>query len=362
MRALSELPHATFPTHEASPFDPISDCRLERATRIGWSPVSARKRADVLAASEVLQRRETVAVIGAGTIGASWTALFLAHGLEVRISDPGVDVEQQVRSTIAETAPILEALGLPTDDLTERLVFSSSVADAVDGADVVQENGPEDVEFKRSLWKAVEQVVAPTTLLLSSTSGIKATAQTKYMDDPTRVLVGHPFNPPHLVPLVEVVPGEHTDPAIVEEAVAFYEALGKRPLVLRKEVPGFVANRLQSALFQECVHLVAEGVVSMEDLDAIVTNSIGLRWAAAGPFLTFHLGGGSGGLQHFLEHLGPGMNGMWKHALGHPDLDEPTVQILLDELERAYGTQTLGELASRRDGQQIGIMNALDQD
>ncbi len=319
-------------------------------------------KSDVLAASDVLRRREHVAVIGAGTIGASWAALFLAHGLEVRVSDPGPDVEERVRATIDEIAPVLGSLGLPNDDLTDRLLFFPTAEAAVDGADVVQENGPEDVEFKRTLWQSVERLVDPTTLLLSSTSGIKATAQAKYMDDPTRLLVGHPFNPPHLVPLVEVVPGEQTAPEVVEEAVALYTALGKRPLVLRKEVPGFVANRLQSALFQECVHLVAEGVVSMEDLDAVVTSSIGLRWAAAGPFLTFHLGGGSGGLEHFLEHLGPGMNGMWKHALGHPDLDEPTVRTLLEELEKAYGSRTIEELARRRDELQVEIMHALNDD
>ena len=312
----------------------------------------------MLAASEVLQRRERVAVIGAGTIGASWAALFLAHGLEVRVADPADDVEETVGAMLDEVAPILDALGLPTDDLAARLVFVDGVEAAVDGADLVQENGPEDVEFKRSLWVDVERWAPESALLLSSTSGIKATAQAKRMADPGRLLVGHPFNPPHLVPLVEVVPGEQTTQEAIDEAVAFYEALGKVPLVLRKEVPGFVANRLQSALFQECVHLVAEGVVGMDDLDSVVTESIGLRWAAAGPFLTFHLGGGSGGLEHFVEHLGPGMQLMWEKALGHPAFDDETTATLLDELERAYGDSTIDQLARRRDEQQVAIMRA----
>jgi ketoreductase RED1 len=320
---------------------------------------SGRTPAEVLAASDVLRRHEHVAVIGAGTIGASWAALFLAHGLEVRVSDPAPDVEERVRAMVADVAPILAALGLPAEGLTDRLRFVGDVETAVDWADVVQENGPEDVQFKRSLWATVEGIVAPTALLLSSTSGITASAQVKEMADPTRVLVGHPFNPPHLVPLVEVVPGEQTDPAVVDEAVAFYAALGKRPLVLRKEVPGFVANRLQSALFQECVYLVAEGVVGMDDIDDVVTSSIGLRWAAGGPFLTFHLGGGAGGLPHFLTHLGPGTQWMWKNGLGHPSLDDETVQVLLAEVERAYGDHTIGELADRRDRLQVAILNAL---
>jgi ketoreductase RED1 len=318
--------------------------------------------ADVLAASDVLRRRQRVAVVGAGTIGASWTALFLAHGLEVRVSDPAPDVEAGVLAAVRDAAPALVSLGLPAEGLTERLRFTPELEEAVSGADVVQENGPESVKFKRSLWESVERLVAPTTLLLSSTSGVTATSMVKGMADPTRVLVGHPFNPPHLVPLVEVVPGESTSPAVVDEAVAFYRALGKRPLVLRKEVPGFVANRLQAALFQECVHLVADGVVAMDELDDVVTNSIGLRWAAGGPFLTFHLGGGRGGLTHFLTHLGPGMEWMWNNALGHPSFDDHTVQLLIDEVERAYGDRSLEELAARRDQLQIAILRALSTD
>jgi ketoreductase RED1 len=307
---------------------------------------------------EVLERRQRAALIGGGTIGASWAALFLAHGLDVRVSDPAPHAEEHVRAAVDAAAPVLDALGLPTDGWAERLTFAADLEAALDGADVVQENGPENLAFKRELWPRVEGAVAPSTLLLSSTSGMTATSMAKHMADPTRLLVGHPFNPPHLVPLVEIVPGPQTDQAVVDEAVAFYTALGKRPLVLRKEVPGFVANRLQSALFQESVHLVAEGVVSMEDLDAIVTSSIGLRWAAAGPFLTFHLGGGTGGLPHFLEHLGKGMEGMWK-ILGHPSFDEPTVALMTDEVERAYGHLSIDELEQRRDRMQLAVLHAL---
>lgn len=314
--------------------------------------------AEVLAGSDVLRRSERVAVIGAGVIGISWTALFLAHGLEVRVTDPAPDTEARVREGIERIAPALAALGLPADGLDERLIFTGGVDDAVRGAQVVQENGPEDITFKQDLWAGVERIVDPGALLLSSTSGRPATAQAEKMADPSRLLVGHPFNPPHLVPLVEVVPGERTDPQAVDDAVAFYAALGKRPLVLRKEIPGFVANRLQGALFRECVHLVSQGVVGMGDLDDVVTSSIGLRWAAAGPFLTFHLGGGAGGLPHFLKHLGPGLERQWK-AQQIPRLDEPTVALLIEELDRAYGDATIGELERRRDQMQLAIMNAL---
>ena len=320
--------------------------------------MTAASPSDLLAASDVLRRHEHVAVIGAGVIGASWTALFLAHGLAVRVTDPAPDVERRVLGAVERIAPTLAALGLPSEGLAARLAFERDLERAVAGADVVQENGPEDLGFKRELWATVEKVVDGGALLLSSTSGHPATAQAAGMADARRLLVGHPFNPPHLVPLVEVVPGERTDPAAVEDAVAFYAALGKRPLVLRKEKPGFVANRLQSALFQECVSLVAEGVVGMDDLDAVVTSSIGLRWAAAGPFLTFHLGGGAGGFPHFLKHLGPGMQGMWG-ILGQPSLDEPTVELLSEEVRRAYGDRSIEELERRRDRMQLAILHAL---
>lgn len=320
--------------------------------------MTQRRPADLLAGSDVLQRSEQVAVIGAGVIGTSWAALMLAHGLQVRVHDPDPDVRAKVRAGLEQVTPALDALGLPTQGLADRLEFADDVEHAVDGARVIQENGPEKLEFKQQLWTRVEKVVDATALLLSSTSGQPATLQAQEMADGSRLLVGHPFNPPHMVPLVEVVPGERTDPAAVEEAVAFYRALGKRPLVLRKEKPGFVANRLQSAMFQECVSLVAEGVVTMEDLDEVVTSSIGMRWAVNGPFLTFHLGGGPGGLPHFLKHLGPGMQARWA-SLGHPQFDEPTVALLTEAVEHAYGDLTYDELERRRDAGQLAVMRAL---
>jgi ketoreductase RED1 len=320
--------------------------------------MTQRRPADLLADSDVLQRYEQVAVIGAGVIGTSWAALMLAHGLQVRVHDPDPEVRAKVHAGLEQVSPALDALGLPTQGLADRLEFADDVEQAVDGARVVQENGPEKLEFKQQLWRRVEKLVDRTALLLSSTSGQPATLQAQEMADGRRLLVGHPFNPPHMVPLVEVVPGERTDPAAVEEAVAFYRALGKRPLVLRKEKPGFVANRLQSAMFRECVSLVAEGVVTMDDLDEIVTSSIGMRWAVNGPFLTFHLGGGPGGLPHFLKHLGPGMQARWA-SLGHPQFDEPTVALLTEQVEQVYGDLTYDELERRRDAGQLAVMRAV---
>ena len=256
-------------------------------------------------------RRATV--VGGGVIGISWTALFLARGLAVTISDPLPDIEQRVRTGLREIAPTLAQLGLPVDDLTdetEALTFEPDVAKAVAAADVVQENGPERPDVKQALWASIEGGAPAQALFASSSSSIPASVMGEKMREPGRLIVGHPFNPPHLVPLVEVVPSKTTDAAVVERAVAFYRDMGKRPQVLRREIPGFVANRLQAALFREAVYLVAQGVVAEQELDDIVTSSIGLRWAVAGPFRTFHLGGGPGGLADFLVHLGPTMSAL----------------------------------------------------
>ena len=230
------------------------------------------------------QAFRNVAIIGAGVIGASWVALCLAHGLRVCVNDPREGVEAEVRDLVARAAPAIRALGLPTTFAAEQLRFEADLERAVADAQVVQENGPERLDFKRALWKRIEAAAPAGALLLSSSSALPATEQSREMQQPGRLLVGHPFNPPHIIPLVEVVPGLQTPPEAVEAALAFYRALGKAPQVIHKEIGGFVANRLQAAIFRECVSLVAKGVVRIEELDAIVTQSVGLRWAVGGPF------------------------------------------------------------------------------
>lgn len=314
----------------------------------------------MIALSKNLQRFNPVTVIGAGTIGISWTALFLAHGLTVRVNDPRPDIHVIVHHGIEQIKPTLQALGLPIEGLTDHLVIEPDLERSLQGAAVVQENGPERVGVKQELFAKIEELVAKDTLLLSSTSGIPSSEIAKEMKNPGRLLIGHPFNPPHLVPLVEVVPGDHTADQAIDDAIAFYEALGKEPMVLKKEIPGFVANRLQSALFQEAIHLVLEGVVSMEDLDRIVTNSIGLRWAVGGPFLTFHLGGGKGGLPAFLQHLGPNLQDGWKN-LGKPRLDEITIQTLSKQAMSTYGTVQMEQLENQRDQMQIAVLNLINK-
>jgi ketoreductase RED1 len=304
---------------------------------------------------------QRVTVVGAGVIGSSWTALLLARGLQVTVTDPVADAEASVRAALGEIAPTLALLGLPVSALSETstaLRFEPDVAAAVAEADVVQENAPERLNLKQELWQSIERATPVHALLASSSSSLPASSMSASMQQPGRLIVGHPFNPPHLVPLVEVVASKSTDPAVVDLALAFYRAIGKRPQVLAREIPGFVANRLQAALFREAVNLVAQGVVTEQELDDVVTSSIGLRWAVAGPFRTFHLGGGPGGLRDFLVHLGPALEVLWAQ-LGTPALDGQTNELLSGQARNFDGS--VAELARRRDEAQVRLMRALDE-
>jgi ketoreductase RED1 len=297
-------------------------------------------------------------VIGAGAIGLSWTALFLANGIKVTVNDPRPDIAEATLAGLKEMEAGLESLGYNTENLAVNLSFEKDISKAVADADIVQENGPENIAFKQDLYANFEGALKPTALVLSSSSSIRSTVFTAKMKNAGRVLLGHPFNPPHLIPLVEVVPGERTSKEAVGEAIAFYTALGKSPILIEKEIPGFVANRLQAALMRESVYLVSQGVVTMESLDKIVSSSIGLRWAAAGPYKTFTLGGGPGGLPHFLQHLGPGLEGLWK-ILGDPHFDKPTLDLLNQQYNDSYGKIPYEKLTIERDHQQIAVIKAL---
>lgn len=294
-----------------------------------------------------------IAVIGAGTIGLSWAALFASHGHEVRITDPREDLTDVVTAGVAELAGVLPG------DWAQLVAVSSSLEEAVTGADVVQENGPERLELKQELFARIEKACPPGALLLSSTSGLMPSDMGASMVDPGRVVVGHPFNPPHVVPLVEVVPGARTTAETTAAAADFYRSLGKAPVVLRKEIGGFVANRLQSAVFREAVHLVLSGVVTPEELDRVVTESVGVRWATAGPFESYHLGGGPGGIRHLLEHLGPGMVKRWAD-LGRPELTPEVIELIAADTEQRFTDRSFEQRSADRDAAQLAVIAARD--
>ncbi|TDD73466.1 3-hydroxyacyl-CoA dehydrogenase NAD-binding domain-containing protein [Actinomadura rubrisoli] len=296
----------------------------------------------------------TVTVIGAGTIGLGWTTLFLASGLTVRVNSRNPEAADVVRKAVELHAPGVPG-GADPADLLSRLELESDLEKAVADADVVQENTPEDARLKQELFGRIEKAAPAGALLLSSTSSIPPAVLGTGLREPDRVVVGHPFNPPHVVPLVEVVGGR---PELVERAAEFYRSVGKVPVVLRKPILGFAANRLQSALLRESIHLVREGVVTVGELDEIVTASIGLRWSTVGPFLAFHLGGGPGGLRHWLSHLGVGLEAGWEQ-LGRPAMDEETVRLLVEQADTAYGGRTFEELTVERDIRQNAVLEAL---
>jgi carnitine 3-dehydrogenase len=302
-----------------------------------------------------------VAVVGTGTIGASWAAHYLAHGLDVTAADPAPGAEDRLRADVAAHWPVLERLGLAERASQDRLSFTADPADAVADADFVQENGPERENVKHDLYAVLDAAARPDVVLASSSSGLLPTAIARGCPHhPERLVIGHPFNPPHLIPLVEVVPGERTSAETVDRAMEFYAAAGKRPIRLRQELPGHVANRLQAALWQEAYSLVERGVASVSDVDIAISQGPGLRWAVLGPFLNLHLSGGHGGIAHMLEHLGPPMEEWWRD-LGQVTLTPELVQKLAAGVDEELAGTDVAELIARRDAVLDALLAAKDE-
>jgi carnitine 3-dehydrogenase len=295
---------------------------------------------------------QRVAVVGTGVIGISWAAHFLAHGLDVVATDPAPGAEERLRADVAAIWPTVQPVAGAS---LERLSFTADAGAAAAGADFVQENGPEREDVKHRLFAVLDEAARPEVVLASSSSGLLPSVIGRGAPGhPERVLIGHPFNPPHLIPLVEVVPGEKTAEEAVEAAIAFYAAVGKKPIRLRQEVPGHIANRLQAALWQEAYSLVERGVATVADIDTAIANGPGLRWAVLGPFLNQHLSGGPGGIAHILEHLGPPTEKWWRD-LGQVTLTPELVAKLVAGVDEELAGVDPAELAARRDV----VLNAL---
>ena len=300
-----------------------------------------------------VQTEKAVAVIGAGVIGLSWAALFAAKGHTVNVYDPRADLAEQLAAKLPVFIPQVPGIAEDVAVIMARVTPVAELAEAVKDALLVQESGPEKVEFKQNLWAEVEPLVAAETLLLSSSSGIIASEQGARMKAPQRIIIGHPFNPPHILPLVEISADPATPASLIALAMDFYRTLGKEPVQLHKQVPGFVANRLQMALVAEAIRLIDDGVVSIEELDKIVTASIGIRWASIGPMKAFHLGGGDGGLEYLLSHIGVGL----ATAIGQQDaLTGERIQRIGAEAERAYPHAQFAHYQQARDRRQALII------
>lgn len=295
-----------------------------------------------------------VAVIGTGVIGASWTTQFLARGLDVVAADPAPGAEDKLRDFVNGAWPTAVKLGLEPGASLQRLSFTAELGEAVDGADFVQENAPERPDFKIKLFAEIDEAAAVDTLIASSSSGITMSVIQSGCARPERTVIGHPINPPHLMPLVEVVGGERTAPEAVEATLAFYGSIGKRPIRLMKELPGHVVNRLQSALYREVVDLIDQGVLGVADADAAVAWGPGMRWGIMGPSLLWHLGGGEGGIQHFMEHLMGPLADSWA-TLRTPVVTEDLKQKIVDGVLGEANGRSIEELERIRDEMLLGL-------
>ena len=274
-----------------------------------------------------------VAVVATGVIGASWAAYFLARGLDVDATDPSPGAEARLREAVAQHWPTMVRFGLADGAATERL------------------------DFKVDLFRRMDEAAPAHAILASSSSGLAISAVQSECKHPGRVVLGHPFNPPHLIPLVEVVGGEHTSAEAIARAMAFYSAIGKRSIHVRREVKGHIANRLQAALWREAFHLVEQGVASVADIDTAIAHGPGLRWALMGPFMNLHLSGGAGGIAHLLDHLGGPIEDWW-HDLGAPSMTAELKRQVAEGMADELGGRRSADLEAARDALLLDLIRA----
>lgn len=302
--------------------------------------------------------KETVAIIGAGTIGASWTAYFLAQGCDVVVWDPAAGFAERTAAFVARAWPVLEELGLVPGAAPSRVVYCDTMADALISVTFVQESGPENAAVKTKLIADIDRHLPAEVVISSSSTALPASEFQGGAAHPERVVLGHPFNPPHLMPLVEVGGGKQTETWAVDRAMAFYEATGKSPVRLRAEIPGHLVNRLQGAVYREAVHLVAEGYASVADIDKAMSAGPGLRWAFMGPHMTYHLGGGADGIANYLDTFGPSQERRWE-ALGAPELTDEVKQKIIAGVEEETAGRSIDELVAARDETLFNLLKAL---
>ena len=299
-------------------------------------------------------------IVGTGVIGGGWAMHFLAQGLDVVVFDPDPETEANLARMTDYAWPSLEKLGLKRGASPDRMTIASTLEEAVVGVDVVQENTPEVLESKLGIFSRMDAAASPETVLLSSTSGLSMTEIQVGCVHPGRAVVGHPFNPPYLMPLVEVVGGEQTDQEAIDWAAEFYTASGKHVIKLKKELPGFIAGRMQEAMWREMLHMVTNGEATVEEIDEAVAYGPGLRWAIMGPGMVYHLGGGEGGMAHVLDQFGPSLKWPWTR-LEAPELTDDLRQRLIAGCEAEANGRSVAELIRERDDCLIEIIKVLEK-
>jgi carnitine 3-dehydrogenase len=300
------------------------------------------------------KRVRRIAVVGTGTIGASWATQYLARGFDVIATDPAPGVEETLHAYVDVSWDAVSTLGLSPGASRDRLSFTADMREAVADADYVQENTPERPELKVKLFADIDDATPTDAIIASSSSGITMSVIQADCKHPERTVIGHPFNPPHIIPLVEVVGGAKTSPTTIHDAMSFYASIGKRPIHLKKELPGHVANRLQAALYREVVYLIGQGVLDVADSDDAVSWGPGLRWGVMGPNLLWHLGGGAGGIEHFMETLMDPLADMWK-SLGNPELTPELKRTIVDGVHQEAAGRSVEQLAADRDAMLLAL-------
>ncbi|ANU14303.1 3-hydroxyacyl-CoA dehydrogenase [Planococcus halocryophilus Or1] len=309
--------------------------------------------------NEHVQEFKKIAVVGTGVIGNGWIARFLAQGFDVVAFDPAEGAEERTQKALDQAWPSLEKIGLAVGADRNRLIFVSTIEEAVCDADLIQENVPEREDLKKSVLASIDTYAKANAIIGSSTSGIMPSVLQEGLKHPERLIVAHPFNPVYILPLVELVAGSKTDANIVNRAKNFYASVGMKPLIIQKEIEGHLADRLMEALWREALHLVNDGVATTEEVDAAIVYGAGLRWAQMGPFLTFHLAGGEKGMRHMLEQFGPALKLPWT-KLEAPELTDELKEKVIKGCESHANDTTIAELENKRNAFLVELLDLVE--
>lgn len=302
---------------------------------------------------------KTVGMVGGGVIGSGWAARCLAHGLDVVATDPAPGAERSMREAIANAWPALTRVGLKPGASQERIAFVKAVAEVASRSDFIQESAPERIDLKRKLHAEIDAAARPEVVIASSSSGLLPSEFQADCRHPDRVIVGHPFNPVYLLPLVEVLGGKKTAEGALDSAMMFYTVIGMKALKVRKEIDGYIADRLQEALWREILHIVNDGIATTGEIDDAIRYGPGIRWAFMGTNLIYHLAGGEGGMKHMLEHFGPALELPWTNHKA-PKLTRELIDRMVDGTTAQSKGLSIRELERFRDDCIVRVMQAVD--
>jgi carnitine 3-dehydrogenase len=304
----------------------------------------------------------TVACVGGGVIGSAWAARFVLNGVDVTIADPSPEAKRVAHEVLANAIRAWDLLGLPTDgSVRGALTVTDSIAAAVADADHIQESVPERLALKQKVLAEIEASARPDAVIASSTSGFRPSVLQADLLHPQRLVVGHPFNPVYLLPLVEVVGGGATDPEVVERAQGHYRAAGMKPLHVRVEIDAFIADRLLEAVWREGLWLVADGVATTEEIDDAIRFGFGLRWAQMGMFETYRVAGGEAGMRHFIAQFGEALSWPWTKLTDVPELTDELIDTIAEQSDAQSGHHSIRELEQIRDANLAAILLALER-